>query len=152
MKILTVTAIAVAMLGAIVLSQLVFPRGVAAFQSNVPKIAKTESPFACNRLGLTPEQRKRHFDELGPLLRSRKKSVRELADGFEFEFPSDPATFQLLAEWAAGEHLCCPFFDIDLRLEREDGPVKLRLTGREGVKQFIEAEGASWLESSGAPL
>jgi hypothetical protein len=25
------------------------------------------------------------------------------------------------SEWAAGEHLCGPFFDIDLRQERENG-------------------------------
>lgn len=152
MKIIAITAIAVAMLGGIVISQLVFPRRAAAFQSDAPKIAKSESPFACNRLGLTPEQRKRHFDELGPMLLARKRSVRELPNGFEFEFPSDPATFQLLAEWAAGEHLCCPFFDIDLRQDREDGSAWLRLTGREGVKQFIEADGAAWVKSSRAPL
>jgi len=36
--------------------------------------------------------------------------------------------------------LCCPFFDIDLRVEKEGGPLWLRLTGREGVKQFIKAD------------
>lgn len=152
MKIIAVAAIAVVMFGGIVVSQLVFPRRVAAFQSEALKATKKESPFACNRLGLNTQQRKRHFDELGPMLLARKKGVRELANGFEFEFPSDPATFQLLAEWVAGEHLCCPFFDIDLRQDREDGSAWLRLTGREGVKQFIEADGAAWLKSSRAPL
>jgi hypothetical protein len=65
---------------------------------------------------------------------------------FEFEFPYDPATFQLVTEWAAAEHLCCPFFDIDLRLEREGGPLWLRPTGREGVKQFIKADFARWFQ------
>ncbi len=102
-----------------------------------------ESPFACNRLALTPEQRTRHFDELGPKLRSLRKDVRELPNGYEFEFPSDPATVQLVAEWAAGERACCPFFDIEMRLEREGGPFWLRLTGREGVKQFIRVDGAA---------
>jgi hypothetical protein len=103
-----------------------------------------ESPFACNRAALTPQARKRHFDELSPALRARKKSIRELHDGFEFEFPSDTATFQLVSEWVAGERLCCPFFDIDVRVEREGGDLWLRLTGREGVKQFIRAEFARW--------
>ena len=106
----------------------------------VLQAAKRESPFACDRASLNPEQRKRHFDELGPALRSLRKSTHELADGFEFEFPADAAVYQLLAEWVGGERLCCPFFDIELRVEREGGPLWLRLTGREGVKQFIKAD------------
>jgi hypothetical protein len=105
----------------------------------VPSFA--ESPFACDRAALTPQARKRHFDELSPALRARKKSIRELPDGFEFEFPSDTATFQLVSEWVTGERLCCPFFDID---EREHGSLWLRLTGREGVKQFIRSDFDRW--------
>jgi hypothetical protein len=105
---------------------------------------KHVSPFACDRAALTPEARKRHFDELGPALRDRKKAIHELADGFEFEFPGDPATVHLLTEWVAGEHLCCPFFDIDVKMDREGGALWLRLTGREGVKQFVKADFARW--------
>ena len=107
---------------------------------------KRESPFACDRLALTPEARKRHFDELGPALRTLVKNARELPNGFEFEFPSDAAAFRLVSEWAGGEHLCCPFFDIDLRFEREGGALWLRLTGREGVKQFIKSDFAPWFQ------
>ena len=102
--------------------------------------------LACNIAALTPKEKQRHFDELGPQLRSLKKGVRELADGYEFEFPSDRATYRLLTEWADGERICCPFFDIELRSEREGGPVFLRLTGRDNVEKFIEVDGAAWLE------
>jgi hypothetical protein len=114
-------------------------------QSSSPDANRTQSAFACNRLALTPEQRKRHFDELGPKLLSLKKSVRELPNGYEFEFPADSNTVQLVAEWAVGERACCPFFDINLRLEREGGSLWLGLTGRDGVKQFIQADGAAWV-------
>jgi hypothetical protein len=106
---------------------------------------RPESPFACNRLALSPEQRKRHFDDLGPKLLSLKKAVRELPNGYEFEFPADPKMVQLVAEWAVGERACCPFFDIDMRLEREGGSLWLGVTGREGVKQFIQSDGAAWI-------
>ena len=105
-----------------------------------------ESAFVCDRLALNAEQRKRHFDELGPKLVLLRQDVRELANGYEFQFPADPTTVQLVAEWAAGERACCPFFDIELRLEREGGPLWLRLTGRDGVKQFIRADGAAWIK------
>ena|SRR5579859_2224568 len=106
-----------------------------------------DSPFACDRAALSPQARKRHFDELGPALRDRKKGIRELQDGYGFEFPSDTATLQLVSEWVAGEQLCCPFFDIDVHLEREHGRLWLRLTGRVGVKQFIRADFAGWFPS-----
>jgi hypothetical protein len=105
-----------------------------------------ESPFACNRAALTGTDRKRHFDELGPALQAIVKNVRELPDGYDFQFPTDPATFRLVAEWAAGEHLCCPFFDIELRQERENGPFSMRLSGRPGVKQFIESDLGKWMK------
>ena len=117
-------------------------------QGSLPETKRSESPFACNRLALTPEQRKRHFDELGPKLRSLKKSVRELPNGYEFEFSPDSNTVQLVAEWAVGERACCPFFDIDMRLQREGGALWLSLTGREGVKRFIQADGASWIRQN----
>lgn len=108
--------------------------------------ATHESPFACDRSALTAEQRKRHFDELGPKLGSLKKEIRELANGYEFAFPGDPSTFQLVSEWVGGEHACCPFFDIDLRWEREGGALWLRLTGRDGTKQFIRSDFARWFQ------
>ena len=99
-----------------------------------------QSPFACNAFALSPEVRKRHFEELGPALLKLKKSTRELPDGYEFELPADNKTYQMLTEWAFQERLCCPFFDIDLRFDREDGPLWLRLTGRPGTKDFIKEE------------
>ena len=105
-----------------------------------------ESPFACDRAALSAQARKRHFDELSPALRARHTAMRELHDGFEFEFPHDTATYQLVAEWVSGERLCCPFFDIDVHIEREGGSLWLRLTGRPGTKDFIRGEFASWFQ------
>ena len=98
------------------------------------------SPFACNALALSPEMRKRHFEELEPALLKLTKSTRELPDGYEFELSADNSTYQLLTEWAFQERLCCPFFDIELRFDRESGPLWLRLTGRPGTKEFIKTE------------
>src|SRR5207248_11331839 len=95
---------------------------------------------------LTAEGRMRHFDQLGPQLKKLRNGVRELPNGYAFRFPADPTTVALVAEWAAGERLCCPFFDIDMRLEPEHGPLWLTLTGREGTKDVIAAN-ASWLET-----
>jgi hypothetical protein len=115
-------------------------RSIHADDTTLSQSAKHESPFACNALALSPEIRKRHFEEVGPTLLKLKKSIRELPDGYELELPADNKTYQLLTEWAFQERLCCPFFDIDLRFDRENGPLWLRLTGRPGTKDFIKEE------------
>ena len=115
---------------------------IAIWATSEPSSSQTEhvSPFACNALALSPKIRKRHFEELGPALLKLKKSTRELPDGYEFELPVDNKTYQLLTEWAFNERLCCPFFDIELRFDRENGPLWLCLTGRPGTKEFIKEE------------
>jgi hypothetical protein len=124
----------------IALLYVVSGRSIAVEESTVSQSAKHESAFACNAFALSPEIRKRHFEELGPALLKLTKSTRELPDGYEFELPADNKTYQLLTEWAFQERLCCPFFDIDVRLDRENGPLWLRLTGRPGTKEFIKEE------------
>lgn len=111
------------------------------------KANRPESPFACDRLALDPAARARHFDVLGPALAKARQNVRELANGYEFEFSRHRTTVQELMQWVAGERLCCPFFDIEVRMEREGGSVRLRLTGREGTKQFIQSDFARWMRS-----
>jgi hypothetical protein len=110
--------------------------------------SKHQSPFACDRMALDPVARKRHFDELGPALREARKAVRELPNGYEFQFSPDPKTVAMVAEWAAAERVCCPFFNIELRMEPEGGPFWLRLTGRKGTKEFIKVDGSSWIKTA----
>ena len=127
-------------MASLALLYVVSERSIGADETTSSHSAKPQSPFACNAFALSPEVRKRHFEELGPALLKLKKSTRELPDGYEFELPADNRTYQMLTEWAFQERLCCPFFDIDLRFDREDGPLWLRLTGRPGTKEFIKEE------------
>src|SRR4029453_15319248 len=108
---------------------LVAPAADSATPDPSPSQSEHVSPFACNAFALSPGVRKRHFEELTPALLKLTKSTRELPDGYELEFPADYKTYQLLTEWAFQERLCCPFFDIHLRFDREGGPLWLRLTG-----------------------
>jgi len=144
MKMFLIVAITVAVLGGYAFSQIVSERQAAAQRASSAS-PKGETPFYCDRTALTPEQRKRQ-QELGKILRSSVLGVQELADGFEFEFPYDPANYQALTEFTPFERACCPFFDISIRLEREGGKLWWTLTGREGVKQFIRAEFSPWIK------
>ena len=146
LTVIVLAAAAVAAAGTLAIFRGGLKEAVAGQLIDIAMSAKASgSPFACDVKALTPEERRRHFEELGPQLRSLRKRVHELPEGYEFEFPADPDTFALVTEWSIQERACCPFFDIDIRLDREGGPLRLRLTGREGAKEFIKSDGAAWL-------
>jgi hypothetical protein len=105
-----------------------------------------QGAFYCDLAALDPEGRKRHFDVLGPALVGRRIAVRELPDGYEIQFPSDAQTYKELVEYLDGERACCPFFDLSLHITPDRGPLSLRVTGKAGTKQFIEAEAAGWIK------
>jgi hypothetical protein len=95
---------------------------------------------------LSPEQRARHY-ELAALLRCSLRAIHQLPDGYDFEFPWNPATYNGLAEITSLEHACCPFFDIGIRIESETNKLCWRLTGPEGIKPFIRAEFGKWFKA-----
>jgi hypothetical protein len=103
------------------------------------KDTQNEAPFACNATALNGEQRQRWLALTASLI-AAKQEVRELPNGYAFRFTADTQMVRDAAEFITYERLCCPFFDFELKVEREGGPFWLSLTGREGVKQFIRSE------------
>jgi len=103
------------------------------------------SPFYCNLSTLTKAERERK-EQISGTLATRRIAVRELSEGYEFVFPGDRSTVQLVSEWVDTERLCCPFFDFAVHLDREGGQLALRLTGREGTKAFVRADFARWMK------
>jgi hypothetical protein len=98
-----------------------------------------ESPIACNLAALSDEQRNRIIG-LVKQIRTSGQEVRELPDGYALRLPSDSATVRDVGEYITLERLCCPFFRFEMEVEPEGGPLWLRLTGREGVKEFTKLE------------
>lgn len=98
---------------------------------------KNQSPLACDMTAIPAEQRAGHLAKSRELF-SQIEETRELPDGYEFRFPGDVVT--RLADFVSLEKLCCPFLRFGIEVEIENGPVWLRLTGREGVKEFIREE------------
>lgn len=101
--------------------------------------ATDESPFACNLKALSPAERVEHRDVTARVLAS-VQNTRELPDGYAFTVDSTRVGTKDLATFVEFERRCCPFFDFQLAWNRENGPVTLQLTGRDGVKAFIRAE------------
>lgn len=99
----------------------------------------TQSKFYCNMKALTPAERARH-KELGEKLMAAKTATVETPNGYEFQYSPAKISLAEVAEWVVAESKCCPFFDFHIDLEKEGTLVCLRLTGSEGVKQFMRAE------------
>lgn len=110
-----------------------------------------QSPFTCDRLALSPALRHRHFDILGPFLRTKVQAARAEPDGYSFRFPNDWGTYAALTEWMNGERMCCPFFDIELSTSREHGAIWMKLAGRPGTKDFIRSDFINWFARTGIP-
>ncbi|HYY57815.1 MAG TPA: hypothetical protein VE842_10825 [Pyrinomonadaceae bacterium] len=98
-----------------------------------------ELPLACDMTALSAAQRERQQ----VLMKQFHASVQEtqgLGDGYAFRLEADAETILRAAEFITIERLCCPFLNFELEVGPAGSPVWLRLTGRAGVKQFIEAE------------
>ena len=91
---------------------------------------------------LSREERSRH-NELGAILRAALLAINELENGYEFEFVPLPENYRAVTELTPLEHACCPFFDIGIVLTQHD-KLSWKLTGGEGVKQFIAQEFEPW--------
>jgi len=97
------------------------------------------APFVCHLDAFTPDERVHHaglIEQLRPLL----ESVRELPGGYALRFMEDGSVFARLAEWMRLESSCCPFLRLELKVVGRSGPVELRLTGAEGVKEFLREQ------------
>ncbi len=102
--------------------------------------SKLETPFACSlEKSLTKEQRE-HKKQIAQKMESARIETKELANGYVFRFRPEAVSFAEIADWVATERVCCPFFDLAIDAERENGPLSLKITGRDGVKQFIRGE------------
>ncbi len=92
--------------------------------------------LACDLDALAPAEREQQaatFEQL----RQRVLAVQELPDGWALKLPTANDTLHLVASFIAAERLCCPFFEFNLLVTPDAGPVWLHITGQTGVKAFL---------------
>ena len=103
------------------------------------QVIATQNKFYCNSKALTAEERA-HHKRLGDKLIRARKALVETEKGYEFQFSPSDVTLAELADWVTAESKCCPFFDFHIDLENQRKLICLRLTGEQGIKQFIREE------------
>ena len=105
---------------------------------STPIQAPLEIALACDLAAIPAEEREAHELLAKQLFFASVPDRQELPDGYAFRFRADQ--YPLLAAFIANERLCCPFFQFTLEVTPAQGPLWLRLTGGDGVKEFIRAE------------
>jgi len=93
--------------------------------------------FSCN-LTVLSEEDVASYQKLTRSLLAAVQETAELPDGYAFRFT--PEALLSAAQWVAFESKCCPFFAFDIEVASYTGPLWLRITGADGVKEFIRAE------------
>src|SRR5437867_9889441 len=100
--------------------------------------ALKDIPVACDLTAIPADKREAHEALARQLFFEAVPERQELSDGYAFRFGADQ--YPPLAAFIANERLCCPFLCFTLEVTPAQGPLWLRLTGGEGVKEFIQAE------------
>ena len=73
------------------------------------------------------------------------QEVQELPTGYALRLPNETDLLQTVMAFISYERLCCPFFRFNLEIEPQQGPIWLRLTGTEDVKNFLQSQ--DWFPS-----
>ena len=78
---------------------------------------------------------------------SELKEMRELMinqeqhpEGYAFQFPGDEPVLDMLVRVIKQERKCCPFLTFELKVEKEERPLWLRISGPPGTATFLKTE------------
>ena len=102
-------------------------------------IQPEELPLACVMDAIKLEDRPQ-YDALRGWLEQSAVEIRELPNGYGFSLMLESDTLVKLAEFVSLERLCCPFLNFVIEVEPGQRAVWLRMTGRDGVREFLTEE------------
>ena len=93
-----------------------------------------ELPIACS---LPENQQIDRMEEIHTEISAGIQETVELQDGYEFRFPGDDEWLEKLAQFVRFERECCRFLTFEITSDPDKGPIRLRLRGPAGAKDFI---------------
>jgi hypothetical protein len=93
-----------------------------------------ELPIACS---LPDREQADRMEEIHTGISHGIQQRVELPDGYEFRFPGGDEWLEKLAQFVRFERECCRFLTFELITEPYKGPIRLRLRGPAGAKEFI---------------
>lgn len=104
---------------------------------NVMKDLNERAKMTCKLTTPELQERKRTvIAELKTLVKERKEETNAVL----YKFESTDKIIDLVSSFIKTERLCCDFFEFGLNVESGSEFMWLRLTGPDGVKDFIREE------------
>lgn len=93
-------------------------------------------PVACDLTAIAGDERKHHKMNSEELFTAIKE-WKELSDGYAFRIPTETDMIGKAATFIARDRQCCPFFEFNLEVTPDNGPIWLKMSGNIHVKAFI---------------
>lgn len=93
--------------------------------------------IACDLTAIPASDRQQHIFTVQQIFQA-VQHAQELTNGYAFQLPNEPGMFMSVAQFVENERLCCPFYNFVIEVEPNGGPLWLRLTGGDGVKELLE--------------
>ena len=133
MKYLTISLLA--LVGVTLLGLFYYEENCCSLEQGMANMKSENTFLACALTDSELAERKR---TVLSEIHSAIKSTKELDNGYSFQFPNDDGVLPKVLEVIALESACCSFLEFDLKVEANEGPIWLQLTGQEGTKEFIK--------------
>jgi hypothetical protein len=99
-------------------------------------VTDSAQPLVCDLTAIPVPEREGHLAGTAQIFRAAQEVV-ELPDGFAVRLPNEAGMFMALAHFVENERRCCSFFGFTVEVEPNGGPLWLRMTGGEGVKEAV---------------
>lgn len=103
---------------------------------NVPMLES--QPLVCDLTAIPTPVRQEHLLTATQVFQAAV-TIQDLPNGYALRLPNEGDLFMALARFVENERRCCPFFHFGLDLEPNGGPLWLRITGGEGVKELLQS-------------
>lgn len=100
-------------------------------------MSNNKNVIACDPHALSSAEQEYWVKEIVPKLYSQVQEIQELPNGWLWRLPNTAEVLTLVAQDLNMERLCCPFVRYTLEIEPHHGHFWLRMTGEEGVKEFL---------------
>ena len=106
-------------------------------KQNTMKDLSERAKLTCKLTTPELQQRKRTvIAELKALVKERKEDAKAVS----YKFESIDKNIDLVSSFIKTERLCCDFFEFTLEVESDSKFMWLKLSGPDGVNQFIREE------------
>lgn len=102
-----------------------------------------EWKLACNLNAINNQERGAHLQVIKKLFNSVTK-IEDDSNGYVFIVTDKPGVMKVIELFISNETKCCSFFKIQIKNTGND--IRLKISGKEGVKQFIRAEFGNYVE------